>query len=181
MQLAAMFSRFVLDVCLPATGLAYAICCDILEQVDKQPGDSIPRDELKRLIAAAAPKAAAKDRQRPLLQLAADLAGYPCPGECIFVMPSLLSMLLTGLAGPAGHKALPAHLSLMCTNDALGEMEGDFQYFLQGGSPEGGASIGSNPMLAALQELLLATFSKQPTLEVQQGSMRQIFDVLLRA
>jgi hypothetical protein len=85
---------------LLATGLTYALCCDLLQQpVSKQPGDSIPRQELETLSSAAA-AAASAGRQQPLAALATSLVNGPPLGNCICIMPSLLDMLLVGLKGP---------------------------------------------------------------------------------
>jgi hypothetical protein len=166
-------------LCSP--GLAYAICCDLLgsstvaailqepEPVSKQPGDSISSKGLKRLVEAAV----ASGKQQPLAQLAESL--FNACSECIFVMPSLLGMLLTGPIGPPGAKLQPSLSKFGLLDD---DYQKDLRDILQGGGDVEGDSAGSNQLLQSVEELLLAAFSKQPVLGLQQPGMQEVFKAL---
>lgn len=170
----------LLAVCLP--GLAYAICCDLLgnsavatlmqepEVVSKQPGDSISSESLKKAVAAAV----ASRKQQPLAQLASSLLN--APQECIFVMPSLPGMMLTGPIGPAGAKVQP--LLVLFTRTAMLDLDEDCRKDLHDVLQGGGEVDGSNLLLQAVEELLLAAFSKQPVLELQQSATQVAFMAL---
>jgi hypothetical protein len=138
------------------------------ELVSKQPGDSISSEGLKKAVAAAV----ASGKQQPLAQLASSLLN--APQECIYVMPSLLGMMLTGPIGPAGAKVQPL-LALFTRTAMLDEdRRKDLHDVLQGG----GEVDGSNLLLQAVEELLLAAFSKQPVLELQQSATQVAFMAL---
>lgn len=164
--------------------MAYAICCDLLgsstvaailqepEPVSKQPGDSISSKGLKRLVEAAV----ASGKQQPLAQLAKSL--FDACSECIFVMPSLLGMLLTGPIGPPGAKVQPS-LSWLTKFSLIDDDYQDYlRDILQGSGDVEGDSAGSNQLLQAVEELLLAAFSKQPVLDLQQPGMQEAFKAL---
>jgi hypothetical protein len=172
----------LLLLALRASGLAYAICCDVLDSstvarlvpVSKQPGDSISCKALKKLAAAAV--ASPSGKQQPLAQLASSL--LLAPSECISVMPSLLGMMLTGPIAPAGKKVQPS-LSLLCTLGILSEeSERDLRAVLQGGGDLDGDSAGRNQLLQSVAELLIAAFSKQPVLDLQQPATQHVFKAL---
>jgi hypothetical protein len=110
------------------------------EPVSKQPGDSISSEALKKLAAMAV----ASGRQQELAQLAASLVD--APSECIFVMPSLLGMMLTGPIGPPGARVQPL-LTMFGKTSILAEYQGDYQDVLQGGSDLDGSLAGSNRLL----------------------------------
>jgi hypothetical protein len=142
------------------------------EPVSKQPGDSISSEALKKLAAMAV----ASGRQQELAQLAASLVD--APSECIFVMPSLLGMMLTGPIGPPGARVQPL-LTMFGKTGILAEYQGDYQDVLQGGSDLDGSLAGSNRLLQSVAELLVASFSKQPVLDLQPPATQEAFKAIL--
>lgn len=171
----------LLDLC--PSGLAYAICCDLLDSStlarlvpdSKQPGDSMSCKALTKLAAVAVTSTSGK--QQPLAQLASGLVN--APNECICVMPSLLGMMLTGPIAPGGTN-VQLRLCLMCELGLLSEeSERDLWSVLEGGGDVDAGSAGSNRLLQTVGELLIAAFSKQPVLDLQQPALREVYQALV--